>query len=164
MISLLNNGILKINPECQISNSLLFSKLKNFNNFSTNIVTPSFKILLETIVPYLSQISIKNLSQLEKFIGKNKSLENMPLSLLEFEISIAHQINENFKEILQNKENYYYDYIFKLIIGLTITLSLTILIIIIITKKLYQYYLIIKNITLENTHLNLDSLRPCGTC
>ena len=56
MFSLLNNGILQINPECQISNFLLFSKSKNFNNFSTNIVTPSFKILLGTIAPYLSQI------------------------------------------------------------------------------------------------------------
>ena len=59
---------------------------------------------------------------------------------------------------MQNKENYYYDHIFKLIIELTVTLSLTILIITIITIKLYRYYLIMKNINLESTHLHLDSL------
>ena len=82
----------------------------------------------------------------------------MPLSLFEFEMSIPYQINENFEKISQNEENYHYNHIFKLIIGLTVILSLTILIIITITIKLYQYSLIIKNITLETTHLHLDSL------
>ena len=60
MINLLDNGIFQVNRECQISDSLLFSKSKNLNNFSINIITPPSKISLKTIVPYLNQISIEN--------------------------------------------------------------------------------------------------------
>ena len=156
--SLLDNGILQIDPECQLIDSLTLGKSKFFNNFDSNIITPLFKISLESIAPYLSQVANKNPLQLEKFITKRKFHGNMPLSHFEFKISILDKINENLGKIIKTKENCYYEYILKLIIGLIVTLLLTFLIVIIITVKLYRYYLIIKNITLENTHLQLDSL------
>ena len=112
MINLVDNGILQVNRKCQISDSLPFSKSKILSNFNINIITPPSQISLKTIAPYLNRISIENPLHLEKFIAKKKFPGNMPLSLLEFKMSIPDQYNENFEKILQNKEKYYDDHIY----------------------------------------------------
>ena len=156
IISLLDNGILEINPECQMTNSLLFNKSKNLKKLGTDIIKPQFKISLKSIAPYLLQMTTKNPLHIQEMVMEKKFHGIQPLSLFEFKINILNKIHENSEKILQIKENYQHEFILKIIIGLTVSFILNFIIIIIVTTKLYLNHKIMKNITLGSTHLQLD--------
>ena len=155
IISLLDNGILEINSECQMTNSLSFNESKNLKKLETDIITPQLKISLKSIAPYLLQMATKNPLQIQEMVMEKKFHGNQPLSLFEFKINILNRIHENPGKILQIKENSQHEFILKIILGLTVLLILNFIIIIIVTRKLYLNHKIIKNITLENTPLQL---------
>ena len=103
-------------------------------------------------------MATKNPLQIQEMVMEKNSHGNQPLSLFESNINILYKIHENSGKILQIRENYQYEFILKIIIGLTMSSILNVIIIIIVTKKFYLNHKIIKNITLENTHLQLDLL------
>ena len=157
-MNLLNNGILQIHPECPIINYPPFLNLENLKNLNSKITAPSFDVTLELIAAYLNNFANQKPSKLQEIIEIKKQEGNIPLLLFEHEVSTIERVNEKLNEILESKENCYYEYIFKLITTLIIALLLTFLVILIIIIKLCYYYRIIRSLSLENTHINLNSL------
>ena len=59
-------------------------------------------------------------------------------------------------KIFESRKQFYYDNITKLITDIAVALLIILIFFILLKSKIYQYYKIIKKISKENMHINLD--------
>ena len=149
----------KLHPSCRLKNHNLPNQTKPLKYLEPNISKPPFDISLKLIAPFFNQFITEKPLELHKIIENYKN-KKISLQELEYEIKISEKINTALRNNSESKSNYFHDSITKLIIALAVACLLILTLFIFFITKMYQYHQIIKRISKENTHMNLDPLQP----
>ena len=133
--------------------------LKYLEPNEPNKPKPPFDISLKLIAPFFNKIINEKPLELHKIIENYKN-RKVFLQELEYEIKISEKINTALSKNFESESNYFHGRITKLITAVTVACLLILTLFILLITKMYQYRQIIKRISKENTHLNLDPLQP----
>ena len=153
-----NKGILQLHPSCRIKNHNFSNQTKPLKYLEPNIPKPPFDIYLKLIAPFFNKIITEKPLELLKIIENYKN-RKISLQELECQIKISEKINTALSKNFESKSNYFHDSITKLITAVAVACLLTLTLFILLITKMYQYHQIIKRISEENTHMNLDPLQ-----